>query len=430
MDQYELFRLAAPIAALPALIALVSSLTRSKARSSIYLQGLLFSSFAILVFSFCELSSSSDEAILTFSHFNYACFAFAPVFWFVFCYQYGTGLRAGLPKLFALLSIVPLATTLIAFNDANWKLLWVSSAIRRAGSLRVNVVEAYGPWFWVHFVYSYLLFIVGAVLVFVELVGHFELYRKQALLIIAATGLPLVFNAIYVFRAVPGLTKDFSALAIAVSGILFTIGMHRYSLLELNPLPRGRLDDYLDEGIVVVDSAGRILHRNAAAARVLGRLDSDVAVGRKFREALSLDLKALAASKASAVIVVESPALASVSAPGEPEARRVEISVKAVEDETGREERYCVVMRPIPPRFSPTDASGLASDLSALLSKRELEIAVCLARGEKLKDIGARFFISENTVKTHVRHIYRKTGTGTRRELAEFLGKSEHIPSE
>lgn len=413
MDQYELFRLAVPFAALPALVSLVASLMRSRARSSIYLQGLLFSSFAILVLSFCELSSSSDEAILTFSHFNYACIAFAPVFWFVFCYQYGTGLRTGLRKLFALLSIVPALTTLIAFNDASWGLLWASSSIREAGSLRVNVVHAYGPWFWVHFVYSYLLFIVGAVLVFVELIGHFALYRKQAFLIITATGLPLVFNAIYVFRAVPGLTKDFSAIAIAVSGILFTVGMRKYALLELNPLPRGALVDYLDDGILVVDAGGRILHRNSAAARVLGLPDARLSVGSRLPEAIPPDLKTLAASKAPSSIL------------GSGEARGVELSVKAVEDEAGREERYCIVMRPVSQPAPASGASGSAPDHRVLLSKRELEIAVCLAKGEKLKDIGARFFISENTVKTHVRHIYRKTGTGTRRGLADFLGKIE-----
>lgn len=51
-----------------------------------------------------------------------------------------------------------------------------------------------------------------------------------------------------------------------------------------------------------------------------------------------------------------------------------------------------------------------------LLSDRELEVLECLADGDTTSQIAARLFISENTVKTHVRHILEKLDAANRTE--------------
>jgi DNA-binding CsgD family transcriptional regulator len=38
-----------------------------------------------------------------------------------------------------------------------------------------------------------------------------------------------------------------------------------------------------------------------------------------------------------------------------------------------------------------------------------------------LKEIAFRLFISQNTVKTHVRYIFKKTGVRTRADIARLL---------
>ncbi len=50
------------------------------------------------------------------------------------------------------------------------------------------------------------------------------------------------------------------------------------------------------------------------------------------------------------------------------------------------------------------------------LSDRELEVLVCLADGLTTNQIAARLFISDNTVKTHVRHILEKMEASNRTE--------------
>ena len=50
------------------------------------------------------------------------------------------------------------------------------------------------------------------------------------------------------------------------------------------------------------------------------------------------------------------------------------------------------------------------------LSDRELEVLGCLARGRTTAQIASDLFISENTVKTHVRHILEKLEASNRAE--------------
>jgi DNA-binding CsgD family transcriptional regulator len=51
-----------------------------------------------------------------------------------------------------------------------------------------------------------------------------------------------------------------------------------------------------------------------------------------------------------------------------------------------------------------------------LLSDRELEVLRLLARGQTTLQISEDLFISENTVKTHIRHILDKMEVGNRAE--------------
>jgi len=50
------------------------------------------------------------------------------------------------------------------------------------------------------------------------------------------------------------------------------------------------------------------------------------------------------------------------------------------------------------------------------LSHREMEVLRCLALGKTTAQIAADLFISENTVKTHVRHILEKLEASNRAE--------------
>ena len=65
-------------------------------------------------------------------------------------------------------------------------------------------------------------------------------------------------------------------------------------------------------------------------------------------------------------------------------------------------------------------------------SEAELAVLRCLATGLSRREIGARLYISLNTVKTHNRELYRKLGATSRAEAVargEALGLLERTES-
>ena len=55
------------------------------------------------------------------------------------------------------------------------------------------------------------------------------------------------------------------------------------------------------------------------------------------------------------------------------------------------------------------------------LSAREAEVAELIARGNTVAHIAELLFVSENTVRTHVRHIYAKLAINSREELLAMI---------
>ena len=61
------------------------------------------------------------------------------------------------------------------------------------------------------------------------------------------------------------------------------------------------------------------------------------------------------------------------------------------------------------------------------LTPREQEILALLAQGYTAPAIEGELFMSHNTLKTHVRHIYGKLDVHTRAEALEMLGVSADV---
>jgi DNA-binding NarL/FixJ family response regulator len=66
-------------------------------------------------------------------------------------------------------------------------------------------------------------------------------------------------------------------------------------------------------------------------------------------------------------------------------------------------------------QLTPRQARGEIG--SGLLTERELEVLAQLQQSRSNAQIAAELHVSIETVRTHVRHIYRKLGVSSRREL-------------
>jgi len=63
----------------------------------------------------------------------------------------------------------------------------------------------------------------------------------------------------------------------------------------------------------------------------------------------------------------------------------------------------------------------------SILTKREIEVMILIAKGEPNKAIAKQLGISENTVEQHLRHIYEKLNVRSRTGAALTLLANEQI---
>lgn len=79
-------------------------------------------------------------------------------------------------------------------------------------------------------------------------------------------------------------------------------------------------------------------------------------------------------------------------------------------------------------RFGQNTAGHYVTDRSEKpLTKRELEVLQCMAAGQTNREIATRLFLTEETIKTHVRHVIAKMGSAWNRTHAVSLAYQRGI---
>jgi DNA-binding CsgD family transcriptional regulator len=345
-----------------------------------------------------ELGSGDPARILFFSRFTYPFIAFCPVFWFLFSLELSLGQKKFMWRPFLFLPLLPIATTCIVWTNPVHRLLWREWTYRQAGEFLVLVVRRYGNWFWVHFAYSYALYLVGIALIVRAFFRQHRLYRIQAYWVLAGGILPLLSNLAYVLRLFGPETKDFTPLVVAMSGALFTVGIRKCALAAISPLPRDEVYLRLEFPVVVLDAEKRIVDFNDAASR---NLVTEASLGK----GLDTVLGGVEENFPSRATLLAGHAAVSWQEGG---ARiRGEARVQFLLAEKGKPGGYCVT-------FFARKGDGEALPP---LSRREREILTLVVLDLTNKEIAERLFITESTVKSHIHRLLKKAGVDKREAL-------------
>ena len=72
-------------------------------------------------------------------------------------------------------------------------------------------------------------------------------------------------------------------------------------------------------------------------------------------------------------------------------------------------------------RTGSDDVGGVPDSIAQRLSARELEVLLLLDEHLGTDEIARRLYISEHTVRSHVKSLLRKLGVSSRREALEQL---------
>ena len=206
--------------------------------------------------------------------------ATVPVFWLLFALEY-TGYDESLERAVVPLAVIPLGTVLLTWTNAAHGLMWRANRIVVVEGL-VLLDQTFGPWFWVHTTYTYVLVGIGAFL-FLRLARLSDrLYADQAILLVVGVAVPVVASAMTVVELTPirDPPLDVTPYAFAVSGLAFGSALFRYRLFDIVPATRqlGRAAAIrdLDDGLLIVDADRSVVYCNPAAATLLDCDPEDV----------------------------------------------------------------------------------------------------------------------------------------------------------
>ena len=219
------------------------------------------------------LTTDLDWKILA-SKLQYPGIAGLAVTWLAFALTYarrpvrlGRGLLGGL-------CLVPAATVALVWTNELHGAMWAdTSLVRTTGFVGLHL--EYGWWFPVHVAYSYGLIAAGTLLLVYELAAS-PRHRRALAAVVVAPGIVALMNVAYLSGWSPLPFIDPTPLGFAIGTFVLNRGLLHSGLLDLSPALHREVLEQLDDGVVVLDDAGRIIDLNAAAAEML--LPDDQAV--------------------------------------------------------------------------------------------------------------------------------------------------------
>ncbi len=202
-----------------------------------------------------------------------------PTLWLIAVLQY-TGYRRWLSKrIVALLAIEPIIGLLISWTN-DWHHFFEKSAILvPSGSILLRVVT-YGWWFWFNAIYSYVLFIISAILLIHTFLRARRLYRQQILILLGFVAVPWIGNGIYVSKLIlnwgDAPIPDITPFLFISGGLLMIWGTLRYQLMDVVPIARDIIVNNMRNGVLVLDTRGVIVDLNPVVETILGYTESEI----------------------------------------------------------------------------------------------------------------------------------------------------------
>jgi diguanylate cyclase (GGDEF)-like protein len=234
-----------------------------------------------------ELGSSNLDQILFWLKFEYFGLPFVPAFWFLFAYK---SLTRKEPSCLMYLGTLSIALATLFFSATNDYLHFhyrSVSFVQVDGNLIAQLVK--GPWYYIFIAYSDSLIAATIVLFFIQWRRSKRGWSSPSLKLFIGSVIVAVFELIYLFGFSP-YNIDLTAFGFLVSAVMAMLTILKNDFLRADDLVKDVVFSGISEGILVVDTSGRISDFNKMGTKVFPWLNSDT-IGTnlyKFEEGAAL----------------------------------------------------------------------------------------------------------------------------------------------
>jgi PAS domain S-box-containing protein len=237
--------------------------------------------------SFVRLYTSTPAEFVAVTTIKYIGIAGAPVLFVVFALLYDGKSQWVTRPVMVAISVLPALTIPVVVTTNFHELFYSNYAMTTVDTVSVLFIEAVGPWYWLFLVYGWTLFAVGSGLLVHAGIRRSRFYRLQLLVLLPAIGISWAVNILYVVWSWPHPALDPAPVGFALTGLLLGFGLFSTQLVDISPVARSVVFDAIDDAIIVVDGANRVLDVNSAARPLLTEPNP---VGSDLRAVLVADL--------------------------------------------------------------------------------------------------------------------------------------------
>jgi PAS domain S-box-containing protein len=268
------------------LISLVNALVVVQRNRIIGSMPLLAMMAAVCWWSFTygfELASAKLEQQVFWAKVEYVGIVSVPTLFLIFALEYAQYKQVLQRKTIYLLWIIPLACLVLVWTNDFHHLIWTSISRKESGGFYLLSVR-HGIVFWVWAVYSYLVLFSGSVILIRRAISNSAEFKQQATVMVLGVVITWLGNVIYLFKLSPIPDLDITPITFVLSMTFFSIGLFRFGILNILPVAGETVLESLDDVVIVLDEAGRVVYINMAfeyytgidAKHFMGRMASEV----------------------------------------------------------------------------------------------------------------------------------------------------------
>ncbi len=169
------------------------------------------------------------------------------------------------------LLLIPFVIQMALWSNESHHLFWQHVQAVTVGSA-LGLDFSYGPLFWVHALYDYLLIAAAMLILARAFLRSPALYRWQIGAVLIGTLVPLTANFLSITKTLPFPYLDLTPFGFTITGVALALAMFRFRILDVVPAARDAVIQNMDEGVVVLDDQDRIVDLNLAAERTFSPL--------------------------------------------------------------------------------------------------------------------------------------------------------------
>lgn len=222
-----------------------------------------------------ELGNPGLQGKIFWAGIQYIGIVIIPVAWLIFALQYTGRDRWLTPRNQALLAIAPLLTLLMVITNDAHRLIWYR--IELDTSIGISILDyTYGAGFWINAAYTYVLLLLGTVMLIQAFIRSPNYYRGQVVVLLMGVLAPWLGNAVYLTGLNPLPHLDLTPFGFTLTGVILYWGLFRFRLLDIVPVARDALIESMDDSVIVLDNLNRVVDLNLSAKRIINRTGDEI----------------------------------------------------------------------------------------------------------------------------------------------------------